>query len=454
MTARIVAALSMLGCVCIVAAQTQAPPPNAKDTSIPPRPMVPAGAADTTISSGTLTASDAVRIEIARQPTLEAVRQAVIAAEGRITQLRASLLPHFGLTGNYGSTRYFGNEFRALDLNYINGSSGAAVVTQLLFDANHSSDLVRQSAALKSVAVQDLARAKADLTLQVLVGYYLVGEAHQLVAVNERNVENRDSQLQLAVSRFNSGLGGPDDVLTAQTAKGDAVVALVQARTTEDTARMSLMQTLGVDPQTPFKIGDEGAAPVIINKYDDFVTLALSRRPEVLRAKAAIDAAKFGARAAKTTSAPVLSGSLNVNSSDPGFPAANGTYGLGLLLTVPVFDGNLTAGAVKEAQAVLKSAQSDLATAQLQVRTDVSQAYLAVRGAEQQSELSKTNVDNAKESLRIAEGRYKSGVGLFLDIINAQAALLTAETNAATALAEVSRQRATLERAAGMLTNP
>jgi outer membrane protein len=284
-----------------------------------------------------------------------------------------------------------------------------------------------------------------------LVGYYLVGEARHLVAVNEANVANRESQLQLAWSRFNSGLGGADDVLTAQTAKGDAVIGLVQARTTEDAARVSLLQTLGLDPQTPAKIGEDAAAPIVIDKFDDFVAQALQRRPEVLRAQSAIDAARYGARAARTTTAPTLSGNVWVGSNDPGFPWGGSGYGLGLVLSVPLYDGNLTAGAVQEARAALKSAQADLATAQLQVRTDVSQAYLAVRGAEQQDEAARINVVNARESLRIAEGRYKSGVGLFLDIINAQAALLTAETAAATSQAEMYRQRATLQRAAGML---
>ena len=106
---------------------------------------------------------------------------------------------------------------------------------------------------------------------------------------------------------------------------------------------------------------------------------------------------------------------------------------------------------MQTANAELKSAQSDLVTAQLQVRTDVAQAYLAVRGAEQQDSAAKLNVENARESLRIAEGRYKSGLGLFLDIINAQAALLTAETAAATSQAEVYRQRSSLQHAAGLL---
>ena len=374
----------------------------------------------------------------------------MIAAQGRSQQLRSLLLPHLGVVGTYGSSMFIGNEPR-LDLSIVNGYGTSATVTQLIFDGSHANDLLRQAGALKTVAAEDLNKAKQDLALQALAGYYIVGEARRLVTVNERNVANRDSQLDLARARFGSGLGGPDDVLTAQTAKDDAVIQLVQARTTEDSAVVSLLQTLGLDPQTPVKVGEDGADPVTIDKFDEFVAKALDRRPEVLRAKASIDAAHFGARAARTIAGPVLAGSAWFGTNDPGYPWGGAGYGLGLSLSVPLYDGGLTAGAVKEADATLKSAKSDLLTAQLQVRTDVSQSYLALRGAEQQDHIAKINVDNARESLRIAEGRYKSGLGLFLDIINAQAALVAAETNAATAQAQVFQQRATLQHAAGLL---
>lgn len=452
MNGRIALAFAVIGVACLANGQTTAPPPNAKDVPVPSRPTVPAGGQDQSLVSGTLSADDAVRIAIEKQPTLEAVRQAVTAAEGRVKQLRARLLPQVGVAGTYSTSHFVGDEPDRLDLLLAQGYGASAMVTQLVFDANHSSDLVRQQKALKTVAIHDLARAKADLALQALESYYLVGEAHRLVGVNERNVANRDSQLQLARSRFNSGLGGADDVLTAQTAKGDAVISLVQARTTEDAAKVLLLQTLGLDPQTPVAVGEDGARSVTIDRFDDFVAKSIDRRPEVLRAKASIDAAKFGARAAKTTSAPTLSGNVVFGTNDPGFPYGGGGYALNFVLSVPLYDGGLTAGAVQTAQAVVKSAESDLKTAQLQVRTDVSQAYLAVRGAEQQDEAAKINVVNAKESVRIAEGRYKSGVGLFLDIINAQAALLTAETASESAQAEVYRQRATLQHAAGLLT--
>ncbi len=451
MISRLAAILLASVCVELACSQSKAPPPKAQDVQVPARPVIPAGGSDQSVVSGTLTAVRAIRIAIARQPTLEAVRQEVIAAEGETRQLRSRLMPQFGVGGAFGTSHFVGDEPDRLDLDLANGYGADALLTQLIFDANHSSDLVKQSEALRTVAQQDLASAEEDLALSVLAAYYLVGEAHQLVEVNEGNVANRESQLSLAKARFTSGIGGPDDVLTAQTEKGNAVIALVQARTIEDSARISLLQILGLDPQTPVRIGTDGAEPVPVDQYDDFVQKALGRRPEVKRAKASISAANYGAQAAKTTTVPVLAGNLNFYTNDPGFPWGGGSYGLGLMLTIPLYDGGLTAGAVQTARAALRSAQADLATTQLQVKTDVSQAYLAVKGAEEQDAAAQVNVVNARESLRIAEGRYKSGLGLFLDIINAQAALLVAETDAATAMAEVYRERAALQRAAGML---
>ena len=439
--------LLTVACTAVVGAQVKAPPPNAKDVSVPSHVGIP----HTESSEKVLTVEDAVKIALSKQPTLESARQAVIAAEGRVKQVRSKLLPQLGIGGTYYSSRFMGNEPRLLELNVPKGYGASAGLTQLIYDANHSSDLVKQSKALQAVAKHDFERAQEDLIFQVLVGCYLLNEAHELVSVNQRNVDNRNSQLELARARFKSGIGGPDDVLTAQTAKGNAVISLIQAQNTEDSARESLLETLGLDAQE--KVQFQVSIPQAIEGggYETWVEQALSKRPEILRAKSAVDAASYGAKAASTTSAPSLSTTISWSSNDPGFPAGAPGYGIGFILSVPVFDGERASGARKEANATLKAAKSELVNAQLQVKTDVSQAYLGVQSAEQQVEAAQTNVANAKESLRIAEGRYKSGLGLFLDIINAQTALLSAETNSVVATAELSRQRASLRKAIAAL---
>jgi outer membrane protein TolC len=77
----------------------------------------------------------------------------------------------------------------------------------------------------------------------------------------------------------------------------------------------------------------------------------------------------------------------------------------------------------------------------------VTSAYLNLKTAEQRVTTAEAEVANAQESLRLAQGRYRAGLGVFLDVIDTQAALLTAETNQANAQLAVDQARAALAHA-------
>ena len=81
-------------------------------------------------------------------------------------------------------------------------------------------------------------------------------------------------------------------------------------------------------------------------------------------------------------------------------------------------------------------------------------AYVNLRSAEQRVTLSQADVANAEENVKVAEGRYRIGIGQFVDIINAQAFLLTARTNLVTTNALVPEYRAALEHAMGVPFKP
>lgn len=62
-------------------------------------------------------------------------------------------------------------------------------------------------------------------------------------------------------------------------------------------------------------------------------------------------------------------------------------------------------------------------------------------------------VTNAQEALRLAEGRYRAGIGVFLDVLDAQTDLDGANTNRVNARTSLDRARAALAHAvAGELT--
>ncbi len=353
---------------------------------------------------------------------------------------------------NTGTTTTTGGATTVTQLGASNtaggeGLVGQATVRQLIFDFNHTRDLVRQSQALERAARQNLTRVQSDLVLQVKQAYYVLSQNAQLVSVNESNLANRQAQLDLATARLNSGLGQPQDVVTAQTAKAEAVQSLNVARNLEGIARQNLALYIGIDPRTPLQTADAGEPPFTSDDVNALVAAALAQRPEILQAQEQIRSARYGLSSARTTNAPVVSGNLNLTSRGTDFPPGDDTFSVGASVQFTPLDGGLTRGLVKQARATLDQAQAQLTLAQLSVATDVTQAYLNLRTAEQRVGATVSEVNNAEEGVRIATGRYRAGLGLFLDIINAQAFLLSARTNLVTTQALVEQNRAALNRA-------
>jgi outer membrane protein len=101
-------------------------------------------------------------------------------------------------------------------------------------------------------------------------------------------------------------------------------------------------------------------------------------------------------------------------------------WNAGLTLTWPLFQGGLTNGQSAEASANLVGLRADLDQLGQQVRFEIEQARLAVRAAKAALVASEEAVTAARERLRLAEGRYQTGVGNGLELEDAQLALTSA----------------------------
>jgi outer membrane protein TolC len=131
------------------------------------------------------------------------------------------------------------------------------------------------------------------------------------------------------------------------------------------------------------------------------------------------------------------------------FASGDDSWSYGISLQWPLFDGGLTRGRVEEARANLRSAQAQQRNTNQTVSSEVVQAYLNVRSAEEKVIAAEAEATNAEESLRLASGRYQAGVGIYIEVTDAQTALVTAQTNRVNALYGLSLARAELARALG-----
>ena len=98
----------------------------------------------------------------------------------------------------------------------------------------------------------------------------------------------------------------------------------------------------------------------------------------------------------------------------------------------------------------MHSAEETLQQVRESVALEVKQDYLNILSAKEKIRATEAAVDEAEEAYKIATVRYKSGVGINLDVLDAQYNLNSARTNYITALYDYNVGLATLEKALGI----
>ncbi|MHB9134274.1 MAG: TolC family protein [Armatimonadota bacterium] len=434
-----------LGMLPGLAQQTPPIMPNIQETPLPPAVELPAPATlPADVPNTPLTAEEAARIALHHQPSITVATAGLAAAQARQQQAHAGLKPNLVVGAGYSNITTTSDIAGGSPGGGATGFQTSANIRQLLYDFNHTRTLVQQSKALESAAGANLTRVRSDLVLQVKQAFYLYAQNTRFVDVNAANLKNRQNHLALAQARLKAGVGLPVDVVRAETAVADAVLALNLARTSASVAKVVLAQLMGVDPRTPIVAAESHEPVVAADNLEALTVTALQRRADITQAQAGIQAANYGITAAKTSNSPVLVGTIGFSQRGADFPPSSNSLAFGVAVQWNLFDSGLADGRVKEAQANLVAAQAALDATQLNILSGVSQAYLNVKTAEQRVITADAGVANAQEGLRLAQGRYQAGLGVFLDVLDAQTALLTAQTNRVNAQSAVDQSRAAL----------
>lgn len=122
---------------------------------------------------------------------------------------------------------------------------------------------------------------------------------------------------------------------------------------------------------------------------------------------------------------------------------------LGVMLSMPIFDGKVLRSRVAEQEAELARAKAEVEDLQRQVAQAVQAAYLDLTSSEERIRAAQTALEEAQEARRIEQLKLEVGKGIVEDLLIAQAAELEAQQNYFRAVADHTIARAGLQRAIG-----
>jgi outer membrane protein TolC len=180
---------------------------------------------------------------------------------------------------------------------------------------------------------------------------------------------------------------------------------------------------------------------------------ALAERPALRAAQLQETAVDDERKAAKAEFGPsiALFGTAERDATALGGPSGT-NWTAGARLDFNLFAGGAMKARLAEATADASKAKHNVEWFRSGVTLEVRKAFLDEEAAAQRAAAARDAADQAKESLRIVQNRYESGLTTITELLRAQTAQLDARTLYWNALQDWQVAQAQLERASGVLT--
>lgn len=394
-----------------------------------------------------LTLDEALAAARENHPQVAEARENLNGAEARTGLALAGYYPQFSIAADWNRGRTFIAAQESIRTTAM--SSAALYLKQTLYDFGRTAGAAGAARSSRDAADLALVVTKQDLDLRVKNAFYLLLAAERQVVAVAGTVKARTEVLRQAQEFYNRGIRAKVDAAKAEANLFAAKTALIRAENNREIARLELagaMGTASLGERTP---AEPSPVKLPVPERSKALQDALRSRAELQQVAAMQSAASAALSSAKSSYLPILSGTANVGYADRDVPPTGNIWGVGLNLSVPLFSGFSSVEQVREAAAAVNAIEARLANLRLQIGKEVESAWLGVTEAAARMISTEKEVAAAGETTALAEGRYQEGVGSIIEVSDAQAGALDAETANIQARYDYHTALARLDRAVG-----
>jgi outer membrane protein TolC len=294
-----------------------------------------------------------------------------------------------------------------------------------------------------------------NVVFLVLQTYFQYANARALVKASEASVKEASTNLEAAQQRHQEGLATIADVLLAKTALSQAQLNLEVVQGLVQTIRGALATAMGIPANTPYDIEDLPLTPpvnTLVEEVDTYIKQAEANRPDLAAQRALVEQSMAHIRTTRSLLYPslVLDNSLGAAISDTTSEWETQNT-IALILRIPLFKGFSRRYDVLKAREDAETQKAQFHSLEQTVILQVWSSYFNLKTSAQTVKTSDDLLQSALQSYDVALGRYKEGVGGFLDLLSAQSTLETARAQRVVAQAGWYISFAQLARDTGML---
>lgn len=323
----------------------------------------------------------------------------------------------------------------------------------ILFNGYRNLNTYKQAKLGIASSLLDLKVIENDVSLQIVNAYLNILFAKENVNAAKVQFEISKIQIKAAESRFNAGVIPKGDLLNTQSTNANDLQNLITRENSLDLALLTLAQLIQ-EPVENFDVApvevSSPSATLLYSNSVDIYTIALSKMPEIERAKLAIENSDFNIEIAKGAFLPTLSynigaGSSYFNQFNNLFPGQSNAsfisqitdrfqYGAGVSLNIPVFNRFQTKNRVAQSIINKEISETRLENQKLTLKQTIEQAFLDVKTALKTYEAASISLEAQKEAFKNAQERYNYGTITLFDfdlvrtrLVNAEASMISSK---------------------------
>ena len=428
-----------------VVADSIVPPHDGADSvpvALPVRGSLSAELPDTSfwVGLGDSTLLALVSEAVHASPDVHAAESRLLAARSSRRLSALDLAP--AVTANASVAR---QQLSAAQFPGTNGALPRQDLWDAGFDASWELDIfgrvsrtVRAGRALEESATDEVRDAQLSLAAEVARTYFELRGAQSELAVANRNAANQRRTMQLTERRLSAGSGTAFDVERARAELNLTLAATPDIESRIAASRYRIAVLLGRSP--------ENLPPALLTVADlpplpDTVRVGspadlVRRRPDVLSAERQLAAQTMLVGAAQAEYLPRVSLAGSVGYTSPTFDALGNTgtprYFIGPVLSWPFLDLGRVKMRADVARANADEARARYTSAVLGAIGEAETAIVTYdRSRARLGSLSEA-VSASTRALDLAQLRYEAGETDFLQVLDAQRTLLSAESELAT----------------------
>ena len=390
-------------------------------------------------------------------------------ADAQISEAWAGAMPQISLTGLYTRNIMLpvlflppntafnpGNSTETLELGSNNSYLLGATLSQVLFSrkVGVALDIAH---TFHNYTEEGYRATTQDVALAVKKAFYGVLLARELAGANREGLDVVRSNVENVRLQYKNGNAAEYDLLRAEVELANTEPLLISADNALLLSLNSLKNVLALPLETDIDVaGGFAFEDVPEEMLHDAARNAVSSNPAIVQLALQEDMLEKNISVERSNYFPTLSlvGSYQYQTQDNTFAFRNYLWAtslnIGLQVSFPLFDGFRTGARTEQAMIDRDKVHYARLKAEEGIRIQLQAAGLRMGEAKKRIAGQEKNIAQAEKAVRIAQTRYRSGVGTQLELMDSQVAMTRARATHAQAMYDFLVAKAEWENIAGL----